>query len=122
VAKIYPDYQVVLGHAAKARRVELRLTQEEISLEHMLAQGWVSHFENGRSNVTYFNLRRLAAALGLKPSELLARAEQMEAQPGAGLAETGAKAKSTEPAKGRISVRERRAARRKESGGDSGKA
>jgi transcriptional regulator with XRE-family HTH domain len=44
-----------------------------------LHQRWISNVENGKRNPSYGSLRRLAAGLGLSASELLARAEQIEA-------------------------------------------
>jgi transcriptional regulator with XRE-family HTH domain len=74
--------QLALGDAARERRRELGLTQEELANEHGLHQRWISNVECGRHNLTLESLRRLAAALGLRPSELLARAERAEASRG----------------------------------------
>jgi transcriptional regulator with XRE-family HTH domain len=74
-----PTPQHALGQAVKARRLELGLTQEAVALEGGLHQRWVSNVENGWRNPSYGSLRRLAAGLDLSASELLARAEQIEA-------------------------------------------
>lgn len=74
-----PTPQAALGRAAAARRQELGLTQEALALGGELHQRWVSNVENGWRNPSYASLRRLAAALNLKTSELIARAEQVEA-------------------------------------------
>jgi transcriptional regulator with XRE-family HTH domain len=74
-----PAFQAALGLAVKARREELGLTQEAVSLRADLHQRWVSNVENGKRNPSYGSLRRLAAGLDLSASELLARAEQIEA-------------------------------------------
>jgi transcriptional regulator with XRE-family HTH domain len=74
-----PTPQHALGDAVKARRHELGQTQEAIALGGDLHQRWVSNLENGWRNPSYASLRRIAAALDLSTSELIARAEQIEA-------------------------------------------
>jgi transcriptional regulator with XRE-family HTH domain len=74
-----PTPQHALGLAVKARRLELGLTQEQVALAGDLHQRWVSNVENGWRNPSYASLRRLAAGLDLTASELIARAEQIEA-------------------------------------------
>jgi transcriptional regulator with XRE-family HTH domain len=74
-----PSFQAALGTAVKRRREELGLTQEAMSLRAELHQRWISNVENGKRNPSYGSLRRLAAGLELSASELLARAEQIEA-------------------------------------------
>jgi transcriptional regulator with XRE-family HTH domain len=73
------SFQHALGQAVKARREELQLTQEGIALRADLHQRWISNVENGMRNPSYASLRRLAAGLDLSASELIARAEQIEA-------------------------------------------
>jgi transcriptional regulator with XRE-family HTH domain len=74
-----PAFQTALGLAVKARREELRLTQETVAHDTGLHQRWISNVETGKRNPSYGSLRRLAAGLELSASELLARAEQIEA-------------------------------------------
>jgi transcriptional regulator with XRE-family HTH domain len=74
-----PAFQHALGLAVKSRRAELRLTQEELSLRSQLHQRWISNIETGKRNPSYASVRRLAGGLGLSTSELIARAEQIEA-------------------------------------------
>jgi transcriptional regulator with XRE-family HTH domain len=73
-----PAFQCALGLAVKARRLELKLTQEELANDTDLHQRWISNVETGKRNPSYGSLRRLAAGLELSASELLARAEQIE--------------------------------------------
>jgi transcriptional regulator with XRE-family HTH domain len=73
-----PAPQVALGLAVKARRQELRLTQEQLAHETGLHQRWISNVETGKRNPSYSSLRRLASGLQLATSELIARAEQLE--------------------------------------------
>ncbi len=72
-------FQRALGLAVKARRDELGITQEQLAHDAGLHQRWVSNVENGKRNPSLGSLRRLAAGLELGASELLARAEAIEA-------------------------------------------
>lgn len=74
-----PAFQAALGLAVKARREQLGLTQEQMANDSGLHQRWLSNVETGKRNPSYGSLRRLAAGLDLTTSELLARAEQIEA-------------------------------------------
>ncbi len=74
-----PAFQKALGLAVKARREALDLTQEQLANDTDLHQRWISNVETGKRNPSYGSLRRLAAGLELSASELLARAEQIEA-------------------------------------------
>jgi transcriptional regulator with XRE-family HTH domain len=74
-----PAFQAALGLAVKARREELGLTQEQLANDTELHQRWISNVETGQRNPSYGSLRRLAAGLDLTASELLQRAEQVEA-------------------------------------------
>jgi transcriptional regulator with XRE-family HTH domain len=74
-----PAFQQALGLAVKARRENLKLTQETLANETDLHQRWISNVETGKRNPSYASLRRLAAGLNLKTSELIARAEAIEA-------------------------------------------
>jgi len=75
-----PAFQTALGHAVKARREELGLTQEAVALRGDLHQRWVSNVEGGWRNPSYASLRRLASSLKLSTSELIAAAEQIEGE------------------------------------------
>ncbi len=75
-----PAFQIALGLAVRARRQELGLTQEALSLRSELHQRWISNVETGKRNPSYGSLRRLAGALEISTSELLASAERIEAQ------------------------------------------
>ena len=56
-----------------------KLTQEDLANETDLHQRWICNVETGKRNPSYASLRRLAAGLDLTASELIARAEQIEA-------------------------------------------
>ena len=73
-----PAFQRTFGRAVRERREELGLTQEQVANEADLHQRWISNVECGWRNPSLLSLRKLAAALDLSTSELLARAEQLE--------------------------------------------
>jgi transcriptional regulator with XRE-family HTH domain len=66
------------GRAVAARRAELRLTQEALSLRSGQHQKWISNVETARINPSLSNLIRLASSLGLRLSELIASAEALD--------------------------------------------
>jgi transcriptional regulator with XRE-family HTH domain len=68
--------QAALGVAVKRRREKLGLSQEQLALRSGLHQRWISNVETGKRNPSYTSVRRLAAALDLLASELIAGAEQ----------------------------------------------
>jgi transcriptional regulator with XRE-family HTH domain len=72
-------FKLALGLAAAQRREELGLTQEQLANNTDLHQRWISNVETGKRNPSYGSLRRLASGLELSTSELIARAEQIEA-------------------------------------------
>jgi transcriptional regulator with XRE-family HTH domain len=74
-----PAFQAALGLAVKARREALGLTQEQLANDSGLHQRWISNVETGKRNPSYASLRRLADGLDLTASELLQRAERVEA-------------------------------------------
>jgi transcriptional regulator with XRE-family HTH domain len=74
-----PAFQVALGLAVKARREQLGLTQEQVFLRSDVHQRYISNVETGKRNPSYASLRRLAEGLELPTSELIARAENIEA-------------------------------------------
>jgi transcriptional regulator with XRE-family HTH domain len=74
-----PAFKKALGDAVAVRRNELGLTQEQLANNTDLHQRWISNVETGKRNPSYGSLRRLAAGLDLTASELLSRAERIEA-------------------------------------------
>jgi transcriptional regulator with XRE-family HTH domain len=70
--------QVALGRAICARREELEISQQVLGLELGKDQGWISHIKNGRTNLAYGTVDRIARALGWRLSQLVALAESIE--------------------------------------------
>ena len=67
------DIRIQFGDGVRARRNELGLSQEELAFRARLHPTYVSGIERGRRNVSLVNIGRLAAALSLRPSELMVR-------------------------------------------------
>ena len=53
-------------------RIEAALSQRELAEASGVTQGTISRLEQGDTNVQPSTLRKLAAALGVKPKELFA--------------------------------------------------
>jgi transcriptional regulator with XRE-family HTH domain len=66
-----------LGRAIRQVRTERGLSQEELGLRAGIHPTWISHLESGRNNPAWGSVRRIAAALDLKLSELAALAEEL---------------------------------------------
>lgn len=69
---------ISLGRAIRHRRHELELSQEQLAQEAGLDRSYVGGVERGERNVAYLNIRRIALALKLHASELVARAERKQ--------------------------------------------
>lgn len=68
-----------LGDAIRARRAEIDgLSQEGLADLAGMHRTYVSEIERGLRNPSYRNLVKLAAALDVPLSELVARAERLE--------------------------------------------
>jgi len=59
------------GNKVKQKRLELRLSQEELAFEAGLHRNYVGSVERGERNISLENICRLAKALGCSPKELL---------------------------------------------------
>jgi transcriptional regulator with XRE-family HTH domain len=66
------------GEAVRARRKERGLSQEAFADEVPLYRSYVADVERGSRNVGLVNARRIAKALGIPLSKLVADAEQSE--------------------------------------------
>lgn len=66
-------------------RAERGLSQEEVGRRAEIHPTWISHIESGRNNPAWGSVRRIAAALEVRVSELAALAEELEDEAGEGL-------------------------------------
>jgi transcriptional regulator with XRE-family HTH domain len=68
------------GHALRELRAERGLSQEAVALAAGLNRGYYSGVERGVRNVALANIAKIATALDVPTSEILARAEAIEAR------------------------------------------
>jgi transcriptional regulator with XRE-family HTH domain len=67
-----------LGRAIRGYRIDRHLSQEELAHRSGMHRTYLGGIERGERNPSFTNIRRLANALGVSPSELLARGERLE--------------------------------------------
>lgn len=65
-----------LGRALRSLRLAGGLTQEQLGLESGVQRNFISLIETGQNQPTIGTIFRLAAALEVKPSKLVAMAEK----------------------------------------------
>lgn len=70
---------LAFGAAIREVRKEKGLSQERLALDSGIDRAYVGGVERGERNASLTNIFKLADALGVKPSELHARAEKMPA-------------------------------------------
>jgi len=68
---------VALGRAIRELRRGAGISQEGLADRSRLHRTYVGGIERGERNVSFGNLLKLANALGVRPSELLARSESL---------------------------------------------
>lgn len=73
-----PQPQPFVAAILKLLREQAALTQEELALELDMSASEISHLESGRRNPTLGTLQRLAGGLGVRCSQVLALAEELE--------------------------------------------
>jgi transcriptional regulator with XRE-family HTH domain len=66
------DWQRTLGRTIRRLRDERRLPQKTLAFQANMAVSYLSGVEGGRRNISLANICQLAAALQVRPSELLA--------------------------------------------------
>ena len=67
-----------LGQAIREQRTARSLSQEELSLLTGVHRNYIGGVERGERNPTLQTISILATALGIRTSELIARAEELE--------------------------------------------
>jgi transcriptional regulator with XRE-family HTH domain len=72
-----------LGLAVRMRRLEAGMTQEALGLESGVQRNFISLIETGQNQPTITTLFRLAEALQIRASKLVADAERLIADRGA---------------------------------------
>lgn len=67
-----------LGRRVRHFRTEKRLTQEKVAELCGLSSKYIGDLENGKANVTVIVLDKVAAALGITSTDLLANEHEVE--------------------------------------------
>lgn len=70
-----PPNTVALGQAVRQLREDRGLSQMQLADATGFMQSWISNVEHGRRNVSWSNVGRLSAGLGVSLAQLAARAE-----------------------------------------------
>lgn len=73
-----PHPQPFVAVILRLLRERADLTQEELALEIDMSASEISHLESGRRNPTLGTLQRLAGGLGVRCSQIIALAEELE--------------------------------------------
>jgi len=81
-AQTSPQPQPFVAAVIKLMRERAALTQEELALELDMSASEISHLESGRRNPTLGTLQRLAGGLGVRCSQIIALAEELEVRAG----------------------------------------
>jgi len=69
--------QVALGKALRKLRLAAELSQEQLGLESGVQRNFISLIETGQNQPTIGTIFKLAQALGIKPSKLVAESEKL---------------------------------------------
>jgi transcriptional regulator with XRE-family HTH domain len=75
VGKSSGDYELPFGAALRRLRLDAGMTQEQLGLEAGVQRNFISLIETGQNQPTIGTISKLARALGMKASELVAAAE-----------------------------------------------
>ena len=65
------------GRSLRKRRLAKLFTQENLGLESNLSRAYISDLEMGKKDPSLFTIFKLATALQLKPSKLIAEVEHI---------------------------------------------
>jgi transcriptional regulator with XRE-family HTH domain len=71
-----PDHRA-LGQAVRAARAQRGLSQMDLAARSGMHRSYIGGIERGERSISYSNLLRVAAALGVDASELVAQAETL---------------------------------------------
>jgi len=65
------------GRSLRKRRLAKSLTQENLGLESNLSRAYISDLEMGKKDPSLFTIFKLATAMQLRPSVLIAEVEHI---------------------------------------------
>ncbi|MBL8343960.1 MAG: helix-turn-helix transcriptional regulator [Rubrivivax sp.] len=75
VGRTSGDYELPFGAALRRVRLAAGMSQERLALEAGVQRNFISLIETGQNQPTIGTIYKLARALGMKASELVAAAE-----------------------------------------------
>ena len=70
------DFELPFGAALRRVRLKAGLSQERLGLEAGVQRNFISLIETGQNQPTISTIAKLARALGMKASQLVAEAER----------------------------------------------
>jgi transcriptional regulator with XRE-family HTH domain len=70
--------QAAVGRAVRDLRASRGMSQEDLAFGSGMHRTYVGSVERGERNPSLISLSRVASALGVRPWELLLRAEELE--------------------------------------------
>jgi transcriptional regulator with XRE-family HTH domain len=76
VGKSSGDYELPFGAALRRLRLAAGMTQEQLGLEAGVQRNFISLIETGQNQPTISTIAKLARALGMPASALVAQAER----------------------------------------------
>lgn len=76
VGRATGDFELPFGAALRRVRLAAGMSQEQLGLESGVQRNFISLIETGQNQPTIGTIVKLARALGLKASELVAEAER----------------------------------------------
>ena len=71
MADLNKQYLIFIGKKIRAEREKMGLSQEKLGEKAGVHRTYVGMVERGEKNITIFNLRRFAQALGIKVRDLI---------------------------------------------------
>ncbi len=71
MANLNRQYLIFIGRKVRAERDRLGISQEQLGQKAKVHRTYVGMIERGEKNITIFNLRKLADALGVKVRDLI---------------------------------------------------
>ncbi len=78
VGKSLVEREMPFGAALRRLRLAAGMSQERLGLEAGVQRNFISLIETGRNQPTITTIAKLARALGMRASELVAEAERQE--------------------------------------------
>lgn len=69
------EFLRVFGQVIATKRKKIGISQEELASRSGLNRTYIGDIERGGRNIALLNIKRLAVALGTKPSKLLDEAD-----------------------------------------------